>query len=256
MSDVRDLLGRAAEDAGRPMISTEAVYAKAARVRWRRRTAASVAALAVVGAGAFSLPGLISGETGEASVAAPTELVGGNGQGKRLARLLPPDAGAVEQVSWAVLLKGAGAEQAEVKHLGPLDGEYAIRKDGGVGYLALHTRSAKDIAAKTGGKGMAGDLCEKTGSEDDREDCVREKLPDGRVLTIWHQPAASPGDGEPRWGRELTGRLTLNDGSALFVRDSAGIHGKHAQGPALTSPPLTREQLRALMLRPELLPKN
>lgn len=56
MNDVRELLGRAVEGAGRPAFSAGAVYAKAARIRRRRRAAASAAVLAVVAAGAFALP--------------------------------------------------------------------------------------------------------------------------------------------------------------------------------------------------------
>ncbi|MFG2625616.1 hypothetical protein [Streptomyces sp. NPDC048473] len=40
------------------------------------------------------------------------------------------------------------------------------------------------------------------------------------------------------------------------VRDSTGIKSEQAQGPLLKTPPLTRAQLRTLMLSPELLPKK
>lgn len=61
MNDVRELLGQAADDAGRPVISTEAVFAKAARVRWRRRAAVTATAVCAVAAGAFVVPQLTSG---------------------------------------------------------------------------------------------------------------------------------------------------------------------------------------------------
>ncbi|MDA5141209.1 hypothetical protein PEM37_06795 [Streptomyces sp. AD681] len=64
------------------------------------------------------------------------------------------------------------------------------------------------------------------------------------------QPRERNEDG-PEWGEELTGRLVLPDGRALFVRDSAGHRGHGQLGPLLRTPPLSREQLRALMLRPE-----
>jgi hypothetical protein len=74
------------------------------------------------------------------------------------------------------------------------------------------------------------------------------------VLTIWSDPMNY--DGTPRWGHELTGRLTLKDGGLLAVRDSTGFTADTSQGPLLKSTPLTRAQLRTLMLSPELQPKK
>ncbi|WP_328905804.1 hypothetical protein OG230_24120 [Streptomyces sp. NBC_00234] len=257
MNDVQELLGRVADQAGRPVISTEAVYTRAARVRWRRRVTVSAAALAVAAVGVAVVP-QVSQEAGtrQTSVAAPAEAAGTSGGAQKLAELLPADVGAVEQVSFAVLLKQADASQREEKPLGPLDGHYAVRRDGGVGYLSLGIMDREYLAAKTGGKGLADDLCERTAEEQaDRADCVREELPDGRVLTIW-RPAVLSGDGEPRWGTEFKGQLTLGDGTALSARDITGFTGKGSLGPVLASPPLTRDQLRTLMLSPELLPKK
>lgn len=253
MSDVQELLGRVADEAGPTALTTDAVYAKAARVRWRRRAAVSASALAVVAAGAVVVPQLgVEVKPVRSSVAAPAAPAGASA--KRLAALLPADVGTVEEVSFAVLLKQADASQAKEKRLGPLDGQYAVHRGGGVGYLAFGVRDQGYLAAKTGGKGLAEDLCERSPQErDSRADCVREELPDGRVLTIW-RPAQDSGDGEPQWGRELAGWLTLGDGTALVARDITGFTGKGSLGPLLEDPPLTRDQLRTLMLSPELLP--
>lgn len=59
--------------------------------------------------------------------------------------------------------------------------------------------------------------------------------------------------GTPQWGPELVARLSLKDGGQLVMRDSTGFEADTAQGPLLRTPPLTRAQLRTLMLRPELL---
>lgn len=101
MNDVRELLGRAAEHAGQPVISTEVVYARAARVRWRRRATVAAAAFAVVAAGAVAVPGLGSQTKQEqnASVGAPAESVGNGGRAKQLVELLPTGVGSIEQVS-------------------------------------------------------------------------------------------------------------------------------------------------------------
>ncbi|MGW3244411.1 hypothetical protein [Streptomyces sp. NPDC001070] len=262
-AEARALLVRAAEEAGQPAVTTDAVYAQASRIRWRRRAALSGAALAVVAAGAVVVPGMAGQESGKTSVTAPTELTGGSGQARKLGKLLPPGVGKIEQVSWAVMVKEADIRHAEERHVGPLDGEYAVRRDGGVGYLRIGVMTPEYIDAKTGGKGMPDDLCQP---DNGRMDCVREQLPDGRVLTVWREgptagpdrvsPSMSPVGAYPTWGPELVGRLTLPDGRVLAVRDTTGFRGKHELGPLLKTPPLGREQLRELMLRPELLPKK
>ncbi|WP_328887132.1 hypothetical protein [Streptomyces sp. NBC_00316] len=257
MNDVRELLGRAAEHAGQPVISTEVVYARAARVRRRRRATVAAAAFAVVTAGAVAVPGLASQEKPEqASVAAAPGLAGDSGDSgrvKKLVKLLPEGVGLVEQVSLAVVIKHATPEQAKgEKPVGPLDGEYSVRRDGGVGYLTLHTMDRKYIAAKMDGTDLKADLCHPTNGEKAPADCVREVLPDGRILTIWSTSRTDPDGGTPMWAPELTARLTLGDGAMMAVRDSAGLVSGRRQGPPLTTTPLTRAQLRTLMLSPEL----
>lgn len=258
--EVRDLLARAAEEAGGPSFDTATVFAEASRVRLRRRAVVTGGALAVVVGALFTVSALPSGGTDRASAtaspsaAAPahTELTGGSGREQRLAELLPADAGEVEEISLAVLLKDADLEAATSdKSQGPLDGWYAVRRGGGVGYLGVALRDQRYLEAKfPDGRNPAHDLCAPTGTEPPRTDCVREELAGDRVLTIWRQPRERNEDGL-EWGEELTGRLVFPDGRALFVRDSAGYRGHGQLGPLLRTPPLTREQLRALMLRPE-----
>ncbi|MFC9243582.1 hypothetical protein ACFT7S_05855 [Streptomyces sp. NPDC057136] len=266
MNDVQELLGRVADEAGRSTLTTDAVYAKAARVRWRRRATVSAAALAVVAAGAVAVPQL-GPEAKHSSVAASGEPVGKSGAAERLggksakaarlAELLPVDAGDIEQVSLAVLLKQATPQQAKEKYIGPLDGQYSVRTDGGVGYLVLANMTREGIAKKLGGAHMPKDLCAGQPSQTPhRTDCEREVLPDGRVLTTWSRQWDNRDGGTPQWGAEIIGELTLQDGGLLTVRDSTGFDGEHAQGPLLKTPPLTSEQLRTLLLSPELLPKK
>ncbi|MFC9623217.1 hypothetical protein ACFTXM_25545 [Streptomyces sp. NPDC056930] len=255
MNDVHELLGRVAADAGQPVISTRAVYAGAARVRLRRRVTVSAAALAVVAAGVVAVPGLAPAtKPKESSVAAPAELAGNTGRAEQLVKLLPKDVGSVEQVSLAVIIKNATPEQAEEHPVGPLDGQYAVRRDGGVGYLTVSMMTAESVAKKFGGLDPAADLCKPNRGEHRPADCVREELPDGRVLTIWSDPMKY--GGTPLWGPELVGRLALKDGGLLAVRNSTGLKSKQAQGPLLKTPPLTRAQMRTLMLSPELTPKK
>ncbi|MFE7260891.1 hypothetical protein ACFU9B_02285 [Streptomyces sp. NPDC057592] len=248
-NDVHELLGRAADDAGAPATTTRTVYAGAARVRLRRRVAVSVAAAAVVAGGAVVVPNLAAkgGDTQETAVAAPVELAGNSGRAKDLAKVLPKGVGDIDQVSLSVVIKGDTSER-EMPHLeGPLDGHFSVRRDGGVGYLVIGYM-------KTGSSSAGENPCEAAPGVPAMPDCVNEKLPDGRVLTTWSDPMNY--DGVPQWGRELAGRLTFKDGGVLSVRDSTGFKGERAQGPLLKTPPLTRAQLRELLLSPQLLPKK
>ncbi|CAM5659844.1 putative protein OS=Streptomyces tendae OX=1932 GN=GUR47_01480 PE=4 SV=1 [Streptomyces tendae] len=258
--EVRDLLARAAEGAGGPSFGTAAVFAQAAGVRRRRRAVLAGGALAVTAGALFTVAALPSGGTDRAAAAASpsapsahTALTGGSGREQRLAGLLPADAGEVEEISMAVLLKDADLDAATGEESqGALDGWYAVRRGDGVGYLGVALHDQRYLEAKfSEERGPAHDLCGPRPTEPPRSDCVREELAGGRVLTIWRQPLERTED-SPEWGEELTGRLVLPDGRALFVRDSAGYRGHGQLGPLLRTPPLTREQLRALMLRPEL----
>ncbi|MFI6859815.1 hypothetical protein ACIBKZ_07880 [Streptomyces sp. NPDC050421] len=249
MNDVRELLERAAEEAGRPVISTEEVYARAARVRRRRRVAVSAAAVCAVAAGAFVVPGISAG--GEAprasSVAAPGKVAGNTARARKLIKLLPEGVGSVEQVSPRDIFKVGGTAQHIVEPSGgPLSGLYAVRRGGGVGFLEVGGMAPPGFLRNTNVCAGAGAL--------QRKDCVREELPDGRVLTIWNDPKTLIHSSFAQWGPELSGWLTLKDGRRLAVRASTGFEGDAALGPLLRTPPLTRAQLRTLMLRPELLP--
>ncbi|PJN31860.1 hypothetical protein CG717_13130 [Streptomyces sp. CB02613] len=260
MNDVRELLGRAVEGAGKPEFSAGAVYAEAARIRRRRRAAASAAVLAVVVAGAFTLPRAGGDEdpvhTSVAS-AGPSPSASAGDRAGQLAALLPPDVGEIEEVSLLALIKGATPEQALTARLGPLDGQYAIRKDGGVGYLVLTLEDRETVEQKTGRPADPDeDLCVRVGQEPSRTDCEREPLPDGRTLTTWRDTMDVGGDDSADWGPELAARLTQSDGSQFLVRSSTGFEGTGTQGPLLSEPPLTRQQLKKLLTGPEVLPKG
>ncbi|TXS18026.1 MULTISPECIES: hypothetical protein [unclassified Streptomyces] len=259
MNTVHQLLERAVESAGSPAVSTEAVHARAARVRFRRRAAVSVAALAVVATGAVTLPGVVGGEQHEqTSVAAapPVARADGSGKADRLAALLPPDVGSVERVSLAVLIKGATPEQARTAYTGPLDGEYMVRKDGGTGYLVLSFMDHTAVSKKFGAGAGPDNLCETRGNEPPVTDCVREEQPDGSVLTTWSDSMDHGYGGTPEWGREVVGRLVLKDGSMLAARSSTGYLGERSQGPLLKTPPVGQEELGTLLTRPGLLPRK
>lgn len=245
MNDVRELLGRAAEEAGQPAVSAEVVYARAGRARRRRRVAVSAAAVCAVAAGAFVVPALSAGQEQaprKSSVAAPAKPAGNTERARKLIRLLPDGVGSVEQVSMADILKD-GMPAAEFPPSGPLDGLYAVRRGGGVGFLVI------------GSAPRTHDECTPTTGVLSRPNCVREELSDGRVLTIWSGPPEGV-HSRIKWGPELLAVLTLADGRQVTMSDSSGFEAYATLGPQLETPPLTRAQFRALMLSPELLPKK
>jgi len=179
----------------------------------------------------------------------------GSTKAERLAALPPAGVGEIEEVSLAVLIKNATPEQARTEYLGPLDGHYAFRRDGGVGYLVLALQDREAVGRKTGRPAdPAEDLCVRVGQEPARTDCVREVLPDGRTLTTWHDSMDHEGDDNVGWGPELVGRLSQADGSQFLVRSSTGFEGTGTQGPLLPAPPVSREQLRGLLTGTEVLP--
>ncbi|MEU1214868.1 hypothetical protein ACFYSH_06750 [Streptomyces sp. NPDC005791] len=257
MNDVHELLERAVAPAGNPAVTTEAVYARAARVRFRRRAAVSAVALAVVATGAVTLPGFTDEPKTERTSMAATAPVGQadrSGKADRLAALLPPGVGSIERVSLADLTGNTTTRPTTTAHAGPLDGEYTVRKDGGVGYLVLKYLDRVTLGERLGDTGQD-DLC--TGDGPRLADCLREELADGSVLTTWSDSMEHAGQNDtPRWGREITGRLELKDGSLLGVRASSGYLGERSQGPLLKAPPISQEELGTLMLRPEMLPKK
>lgn len=268
MNEVHELLDRAADEAGAPGFSTDAVYARAARIRRRRRAVVSAAVLTVAAAGAFTVARAGGpADTAHSSVAttplptgSPTTSAAPGPAGtkaERLDALLPPDVGEIEQVLILSLTKQLPPEQATPDYLGPLDGEYAFRKNGGVGYLVLSYEDRKAVTEKIGRPADPDeDLCTEVPPSTFRTHCTREVLPDGRVLTVWNDPMQFRGGDDVRWGPELTGRLVQKDGSQLLVRSSTGFESTGTQGPLLDAPPVSREQLRELLTGPEVLPQG
>lgn len=58
--------------------------------------------------------------------------------------------------------------------------------------------------------------------------------------------------GGPNW----SAKLVQPDGSQFLVRSSTGFEGSGTQGPLLSEPPLSRQQLKKLLTGPEVLPKG
>ncbi|WP_432175697.1 hypothetical protein [Streptomyces sp. Tue6028] len=250
---VRELLGRAVDDVRTPHgRDSETVFAQASRLRWRRRAATTGVTAAAVAAALLLGSGLLDDRGRETSVAGrPTagELTSRAG---RFAKLLPAGTGRISEVSLLRLVKQVPKAPLP-KPVGPYDGDYAVSRDGGVGYISVHLSTAKEVEAKTGGLGLQ-DPC-KDSPRDGTVDCTSEKLPNGNVLGIHRTGAPDPGTySYPTWGPEFVATLQLSDGRVLHVRANGGFQGKGQLGPLLKTPPLDRDQLRKLTLNPKLLP--
>ncbi|MFE5818341.1 hypothetical protein ACFQ6S_33635 [Streptomyces sp. NPDC056479] len=226
-----ELLGRALQ--GVPMPSgpgADAVFARVARVRWRRRgvvTGVAAAAVAVSLAGTGVLPGNGREPTGIAGTR-PTP------RADRLAKLLPPGTGEIRELEHVV---GSG----------PYDGLYAVFKDGGVGYLNIQVFPGrrKDGPVPVG-QGCSSDIPGTAST------CVPETLPNGDERESTELAGESRRDGRT-WGPKRSVRL-FTKGYLVMITAGSGFDGTRSLGPWLDAPPLTADQLRDVVMRPELLP--
>ncbi|MFF3463979.1 hypothetical protein [Streptomyces sp. NPDC002619] len=245
---VRELLWKAAGAVPVPASrGGEEVFARAARLRWRRRAAVTGVVAAVVAGGVVVGSGVLPGGRGESVAASPTAgEFGGGAAGFR--KLLPGDVGKVREVSLLRLIKGVPNAPLP-KDVGPYDGDYAVTRDGGTGYITVRVMTAKAVKAK----GVGEDPCAPKHQPLEMIKCTSEKVPGGALLSIiqWAGIKAT----QPTYnGTELNASLRLKDGTLLSIRDSTGFLGKGSQGPLLKTFPLTRAQLRELALKPELRP--
>ncbi|MEV8554915.1 hypothetical protein AB0478_00320 [Streptomyces sp. NPDC051917] len=241
---VRELLWKAAATVPVPESrGSEAVFVRASRLRRRRRAAVTGALAAVVAGGVALGSGVLPGGDGQSVAASPTAGEFGGGAAG-FAKLLPRDVGKVREVSLLRLIKGVPKAPLP-KDVGPYDGDYAIAREDGVGYVTVRVMTAKGVQADR-------DPCKIGNVTPPVLKCTNEKVPGG-LLSIWLTPAQKLTQ-PSYYGAELQARLLRKDGSVLFVRDWTGFLGQGSQGPVLKTFPLTRAQLRELALRPQLLP--
>ncbi|MFS4097290.1 hypothetical protein, partial [Streptomyces sp. AF1A] len=178
--------------------------------------------------------------------AAPTAGEFGGGAAG-FAKLLPPGVGNVREVSLLRLIKGVPNAPLP-KDVGPYDGDYAIARKDGVGYVTVRVMPAKAVKAK----GVEQDPCALPHQPPELTRCTSEKVAGGLLSILqWSGMKAN----QPTYtGTRLEARLLRSDGSALAIGDWTGFLGRGSQGPVLTTFPLTRAQVRALALEPQLLP--
>ncbi|MFI1353714.1 hypothetical protein ACH4TV_09035 [Streptomyces sp. NPDC020898] len=250
----RELLGRAVGGVSAPTGggsgSTEAVFARAARLRWRRRGGMTILAAAAVTAGVIAGPGWLMYDEGGGSAASPATIKPpgeATALASEFAKLLPAGVGAIREVDMDYVLFRQG-EHAEAGPFGKYYGSYTVTKDGGVGYLrVINSYSSGPTAGWR-------NPCSIPGKEDGQE-CTFERLPNGNVLEFrkgWDHSSVFL-DKKRTWGEYLVATLYLKAGGTLEVHDTTGFTGRYSLGPLLKTTPLTKSQLRELALTPELL---
>ncbi|MDC0768097.1 hypothetical protein [Streptomyces sp. HD] len=224
-----ELLGRALRGVAMPSgPGADAVFARVARMRWRRRGAVAAAVAAVsLTAGIGALPG--NGRE-PAGIADPQP----GSRVDRLAKLLPPGTGRIR----------------EVRHVvgeGPYDGVYAVYKDGGVGYLNFQVLPGR----REDWPVPLGEHCSSY-VPGTAATCVPETLPNGdqRESTELAREIRSGGR---TWEPFRAVRL-FTQGYTVMIKAGSGFDARRTLGPALDAPPLTADQLREVVTAPQLLP--
>ncbi|PJN24475.1 hypothetical protein [Kitasatospora sp. CB02891] len=203
------------------------LFARAARIRRRRRTALGLAAAGLLAVGAVIVPGWSPPDRPSAADRPERQ------QAQRLQALLPAGLGTVER---AAPVLGPGADRG-----GPLDGVYWLRRDGRLGVIRIETGLASSPSLS----------CTPELPTVAARSCTLQAVLRRDELTVDQRPDPE-GRVELAWGRSVDAVLLLPGGRALFVDAISGYRGSRAPGPAMDAPPLTADQLRDLVRRPEL----
>ncbi|AUG77772.1 hypothetical protein CFP65_2962 [Kitasatospora sp. MMS16-BH015] len=245
-AEVHALLGRAAEGAGEPRLGIEEAFAGAARIRrGRRRLALAGAAVAAVAAvlavtltptagPAGPATGSVTGESPKPDRTLPTPSRVKPDPGVTVQQLVPAGTGELKQLDDLRSIDPDG---------GVLDGTYVVHKDGRAGLIQVM------------GSLAIPDNPDCTGNEANASNCAYQDVGSGWGLRLEELPAQQhpqPFDGRTL-GRSYDAILGFGTGKVLHVTVAAGFTGPGADGPAMAEPPLTMDQLRTFVLRPELL---
>ncbi|MDQ0686206.1 hypothetical protein QFZ56_005169 [Streptomyces achromogenes] len=242
---LRELLGRAVDTVEAPVgRGGDSVFARAAALRRRRRTAVTGAVAAVVAGGVVLGPGLLPDGTGGQDVTAAGTGSAGTGTGASgFAKLLPAGVGKVHEVTLTQVF-GWRTSAMSAKGAGPYDGDYAVARDGGVGYVTVRLHDKAKVAGPAS--------CADGYFTKSEKDCTSVKVPGAGLLSIWKVSGSKADKESDSW---LEARLVRDDGTLLLVQDWMGTQrGPGKEGPPLKTYPLTKAQLRQLALNPALLP--
>lgn len=264
----RELLGRAVEGVSVPAGGgTEAVFARARRTRLRRRSALTVFAAAAVTAGVIAGPGWLTYDEAGPNVGTAQPAGEATQDAARFAKLLPAGVGEIREVElehgdffWTPTRVQAGA-------FGPYHGTYTVNRDGGVGYLRVDGVFSEKQSVGWRTPCTWRPAAAKSMSTEEHpvvyqveKSCTFERLSNGDVLEFRERVAPLhrlvDTNKIQTWGEVLSATLYLKSGGYLQVDDTTGFTGRNSLGKSLDSLPLTKSQLRELVLSPELLTKT
>lgn len=264
----RELLGRAVDGVSVPTAGgTEAVFARAARVRRRRWSAATAVAAAAVTVGVAAGPGWLTYDEAGPNVGTAQPVGEATQDAARFTKLLPAGVGEIREVDMGLRDFFWTPEYTQAGAVGPYRGDYTVNKDGGVGYLKVdgvfgRTRSVGWKSPCTWRPAAAKDR--STGEREvlysAEKNCTFERLANGNVLELRESldqvNVLVDASKVQRWGKYLSVTLYLRSGGYLQVDSTVGFTGSKSLGKRLDSLPLDREQLLELALNPKLLPKD
>ncbi|WP_042410403.1 hypothetical protein [Streptacidiphilus carbonis] len=263
MSELKELLERAVDGvaADSRRLEVGALRAAAGRVRRRRRAAAlagtslAVAAvvavpLAVGGAG----PRSVAPPQGSSSAwtASPSATVTASKPMEVLRSLLPKGIGQVEPVLSKSPPKEMAAAQFAAQQSGTgLAGTYAVRRGSKVGLITVQVEQLSTPHVKSGA------ACEPDRLPVLAHDCFQKDLPGGSLLFSVEEDDdvnsslyGSPELTVPANGALVLARVYYPNGRTVTIVASAGVRGPTGYGPILPAPPLTQQQVVALVEQP------
>ncbi|MDW4904669.1 hypothetical protein RB628_04740 [Streptomyces sp. ADMS] len=269
----RDLLGRALEGVSAPAGGgtrgtggTEAVFARAARLRRRRWGGATVVVAAAVAAGAVVGPGWLTYDEAGPNVGTAQPAGEATEDAARFAKLLPAGIGEIREVDLRPGDFFWTPEYVQTGRIGPYQGDYSVSRDGGVGYLRVD-----GVFSKSRSKGWANPCTWRPDAAKDwsnsayvlpynrEKNCTFERLPNGNVLefreSLDHLNVLTATNKIQTWDTYLSATLYLKSGGYVQVDDATGFTGTDSLGRPLDELPLIKSQLRELVLSPKLLLK-
>lgn len=253
MDDVKGLLERAVEGSAWSGVTTDGVFAEAAKRRWRRRITATAVAAVVAVTGTIAIPRLTDDQnTGPqrdlVALAGSSIKFDGSKDGEKeaavMTKLLPPDrfdevrklydshlykSIRVDRVPWGPDL---GNRLGPLRNAMPVTGPFAVRTGGGIAAVGV-TYVPSDVAEGR-------DFC-----PDPVKGCTVEVLSNGDELVTWREEGGVTPEG---WRVDpfLGVRSFKEKGGGknwVIVWTASGLKGADSLG----EPPLSPDEVRSLL---------
>lgn len=249
MSEFKDVLELALDGVAAPGPKLEVAELRAAAKRVRRRRRAVVlggTSLAVAVAVPLALGGLRSAPPAVAppavSSSAPEPSASKPKPMELLRSLLPKGIGQVEPVLSKDTPKAMATTQFAAQQAGTgLAGSYTVRNGGGVGLIVIQVDQLATPHVKSDSACDPGHLPVYA------YDCFQKDLPGGVLL--WSLVEGHDVN-TPINGPLALARVYFPNGRTVMIVSSAGTTGPTGYGPLLPAPPLTQQQVVALVEQP------